>query len=1612
MATRSAPSSAPIDAPPDGLFPKPPVESVAMTLPFGELSWENFERLCYQLARREGQVEDVHRYGRQGQAQGGIDVFARKPSGRYAVWQSKRYATFAPSNVRRAVAAFRKGDWLKRADALFLAVQARLDDVSLQDEIETQAKVLAADGVTFIVLGGDGLVDRLRPYPELVHAFFGRVWTKVFYGDAVDATVTATLDGPEFAKARAQLSRVYLSRFQALDPGAIGSGLALDLRDGPPPLGLLERYAMPDIVLRERQPEASAPSAPEPPGKTPTDQLKPAPAGLASRRETTRRASVADWLGEGDHVAVVADAGAGKSTLLRCIALDLLGDQRVFPRLAERWGGRLPIFVSFAKWARITAAADSEVGLKDLVTAVLQPLLTVDLVPLVNRAVDEGRIVLLVDGLDEWAAEQPARLAFQTMLTYADAHGVPAIASGRPSGLRRIGALPQSWKVGELASLSAQQQRQLARTWFGHQHRQGRDDDAAKSAAAWSADRFLNELKRDGALAELAANPLLFIGLLALAMRQVALPRDRSQALDSLVQLLLEIHPQSRATAAGDVRSRFKHAAPDVRRTALGALAFASRRDGGDAGYPREQATAVIVAHLVDTVGISNEKARAASEEMLAINAETVGLLVEKAPGEIGFAHASLEEFLGAEHVQSWRLSSLLDFVSEHAGDPRWLNVIRNMVALNRRPDEIDDIVGRLEAVPLDMVGDIDRRRLLAEIAFGPSAMRSVTALRLAADVFGTIDRAGFATEQAKLAQIALSGLASPALGALVADHVERWAPRRFRYGTEFEALRHWPKCDDLLETLIAGLKDDEVWVNQAASRVLAAHYGGDVEVERRLREVVSRADLGTMIAALEALVRGWPKSDLEDLLTAAETSPVAHLRALAILGRVRRGVHGDAELHALYELLLPKSGVRLRETGVLSEALRRGWPNDQRVVTRALGDVQRRHDPEAIDYEVAFHYIIHAAPDDPALRDWVLAQLGEEHPFLTLLGQSWDFLVPFAKADTRIHEAAVAYVLERSQHWENKVWQLIAELGDLRLRDYAIARSREKSGTTRYWSLLPLVRGWKGDPAVRALFGEMRDLTDDELCMAVRLVPDLYDEPADARARLLSVARNASKPRTDMLVHAFAELDCDAQDDEVVEALLPLCNAQSFYDELGPLFLYFGEHPKVRALALERLQGPRQPLAALAAAYGDDDEIRRLVRRRLTPAPASLRSVITEACAVDGDRHPILLAVLDGFDAETDFDLRVRLALYYSALRAAQGPAPDLESRLLAETERRGVDFEEARAAGFAGLVELGQVGLMKPPGDAGRQIRIQPHVGSAGSAALARLIVEHWESLEASLGKGWVERWFEDDGVWHRLAPHLGGHPGAQRAFLEWCATAKSLGTTALQALGELDPGGDVLRRHVAAALTPTAPGRHPPLVTMIPAAEIARAQFSDTAWVEEAASRFEDTPDGDSAVVLAILDPKHPALSKIEITSIEIGNNFDAWLVGAYIAAWIEPADLVARFVPAMAGRPGATVYDNQDLVNRVLAARIARDPALAAELNASRAREIDLQAFCAAVQLLAAAGRRDDAWREDVLDRLTSEHHRQGLPNIIFDIVAHQYRPAAHVLLDILQTAGSS
>ncbi|WP_019008486.1 restriction endonuclease [Deinococcus aquatilis] len=75
--------------------------------PYHDLSWQDFERLCLRLAQRDAAVEGCRLYGEQGDAQAGIDLYARELYGeKYVVYQCKRVREFGPANIKVILLGF------------------------------------------------------------------------------------------------------------------------------------------------------------------------------------------------------------------------------------------------------------------------------------------------------------------------------------------------------------------------------------------------------------------------------------------------------------------------------------------------------------------------------------------------------------------------------------------------------------------------------------------------------------------------------------------------------------------------------------------------------------------------------------------------------------------------------------------------------------------------------------------------------------------------------------------------------------------------------------------------------------------------------------------------------------------------------------------------------------------------------------------------------------------------------------------------------------------------------------------------------------------------------------------------------------------------------------------------------------------------------------------------------------------------------------------------------------------------------------------------------------------------------------------------------------------
>ncbi len=154
-----------------------------------EMSDEDFEALSCDIFGKEDGIRSSELYGRSGQRQRGIDILAcRRESDELEAGQCKRVAVFTVGILRDAITEFLKAwdHWNRRRIKRFVIfVACSLRDTHLQEAIVSETERLAELGVVLEVWGDTRLVEKLRPWPELVERHCGIEWVKRMCGAAI-----------------------------------------------------------------------------------------------------------------------------------------------------------------------------------------------------------------------------------------------------------------------------------------------------------------------------------------------------------------------------------------------------------------------------------------------------------------------------------------------------------------------------------------------------------------------------------------------------------------------------------------------------------------------------------------------------------------------------------------------------------------------------------------------------------------------------------------------------------------------------------------------------------------------------------------------------------------------------------------------------------------------------------------------------------------------------------------------------------------------------------------------------------------------------------------------------------------------------------------------------------------------------------------------------------------------------------------------------------------------------------------------------------------------------------------------------------------------------------
>ncbi|MCI0519696.1 MAG: NACHT domain-containing protein, partial [Chloroflexi bacterium] len=409
--------------------------------------------------------------------------------------------------------------------------------------------------------------------------------------------------------------------------------------------------------------------------------------GIAGRLERSLKAAqqrVSGALPASQRLVILGKPGSGKTISLKFIALMLAMGEAGAGRLGLN-APYLPIYLRLAQYAR-GLLKDPELSLE----AYLHEYLSKRFASLPHRdlflaaALQNGACLLLLDGLDE-VGDIGEKLSSGLTLRQIVLREVGRFASQRcgercanrlvvSSRLEgyRMGDLPGFTEVElDFLRLPDEVEAFLLR-WFGayiQEKDKALSPRAAQNQAAESVAAIMAAIVRSESVSLLAMNPLLLTILAVISVNlHTPLPNRRAE----LYRIVAETMVKNWRYAQTEHESRIyqeRLQASDVYYI-LAALAYWLHENQPGGAMPEAEWRRQLT-RLLGEYGEAKEISTMVNEFIHHARHET-GLLTERSPGQIGFFHLTLEEYLAAVELARQDGDRRLEMIARHWQDPYW----------------------------------------------------------------------------------------------------------------------------------------------------------------------------------------------------------------------------------------------------------------------------------------------------------------------------------------------------------------------------------------------------------------------------------------------------------------------------------------------------------------------------------------------------------------------------------------------------------------------------------------------------------------------------------------------------------------------------------------------------------------------------------------------------------------------------------------------------------------------------------------------------------------------------------------------------------------------------
>lgn len=1288
----------------------PPIDTKEQELPLEKLSWEDFEKLCLAVVQIDFTINDCEIYGIKGQAQEGIDIYARQTNGRYSSYQCKRYQEFELNDINKAVEYFKGKEFFDKSDKLFLCTSCEWNKTQVQDRFEELKTELEKENITLVKWDKIQLSRLLKDKPQIVFDFFGLEWVKKFNGEPSLQQISGAkkYDAKQIIEFRTELYEFYSTIFNIQDPG-------IPIKELNSPYTLQERFIIPDILssVKEEGFENNSKTSLSTSNQDQyyyddysygyvDDELRRRNLNNQNDLEESSidiRIKTDDALITNKKNIIIGDPGAGKSSLLRYITLDILSSKPQLDNISQKYGKTLPVWLPFAFITKHLSNNDS-LSISEILNLWFNGFGKPHLFEIAKEALNDERLFLVIDGIDEWSSFSSAQQAIARIETIRELYDCKILYSSRPYGFRMLKDFFTNLNVLNLAGFSKIQQRNFVEKWYNKWATlQGdtQNEDFSKTLT----DNFIKELEQSGDLKKLAEIPLLLSILIIQKMQDSVLPKNKLEALKEITQYLIKKHPVKRISDAGIVQDKaieidFK----DI----FCELAIYIQTESNDGVILKCDAYKIIKQYLVSYAGYDEARAKVRSQELIELGANNYGIIIEKSNDEISFGHKQFQEFLAAQYLYESDDDTISQFIKQYGANPTFHQVIISLFGLMqlKQVKKYNKHFKALKEAACEKCQEDYLNLISYEIAINldnaPSEIMNVAFNSI-------INEFVFETDPSykeALLKLILGALQTGRLKEKVEDFLVQFFPFQYKYRDyRVNVLRFSNQLNTIqLDFLKKALINGSINIRYDTSYALKKHIKNK-EVFNFINDLIHNCSNPDILAfAINSITTNdIAEQERDDLIKSVVVdAPIVQLYLFKYKVFTKKHTQNDLKLVLPIVNQLP---YQLKQESI--ELLIDGFNQNSNLKKILVKSIDRKgfynEEETTIDSSIAWKVLFHSFNKDKDVINLIKLQFeNEEFPFISAdKHEMFQNLIYYFKDNKELIPSVEKWLENRFKkysfvdpevafasifiHTENAKNKLLKDL--------------PKSGIS-HWNVMALLEGWPDDEEIKEkLKNYFRTIETSKTSASAHFVSKVFDssEKDEALGILKGILFDRKLMFRERSISALIELDYEYFKNNVLNEfikeleLFPKDGFGQYYNALDAIVKNFHSNTVVQSYVLSRIESDNS-LYSIAVQYFPEliKEEEKLLEKSI-PLSKELRTLIIESFTNLSILPSSIESVLSEFEKEAEEEVMGDMAVcLFNHLKEAEADKIIKLSKPIVFA--RGFDYEVKRRIAFTGYL------------------------------------------------------------------------------------------------------------------------------------------------------------------------------------------------------------------------------------------------------------------------------------------------------------------------------------